>query len=90
MSVNRARVAFHAVERKQAFCARHPEVQIRLVWVPEPHWTAFWVGTDGQVSGLANYELDLLLDELEGLAPGAPGAPWGCPWGGGWSAGSCL
>jgi hypothetical protein len=65
MALNRARVLFEAVERKQRWQAAHPGVAIALHYAPAWHWAAEWTDPDGTIRLVVNYELDLLLDALE-------------------------
>jgi len=64
VSVNRARVLWCAVQRKQFMQARHPGLRIDLVYFPVWHWAASWTSANGVARCTVNYDLDLLLDEL--------------------------
>ena len=64
MPVNRARVEFDQVERKQRFEHAHPDVAIEHRTAPAWHWMAEWVDSDGTRPLVVNPELCGLLDEL--------------------------
>lgn len=65
MPVNRARVLFDTVQRKQFSQARHPEVTIALHYSPAWHWSGQWTGPDGTPREIADRDPAFLLDELE-------------------------
>ena len=63
--MSKAAAMIDQVLRKQRFIRDHPDVGINHLTAPSWHWRARWTGADGQAHERANFDLGLLLDELE-------------------------